>query len=160
MTKLRAPLSIDAALARIAGQVPGGWAAMARSTGYVERTVRKWGDPEDEAEINLSAAITLDLLFQQSGGQGRPIYDTYGLLIGACVAERFVDQFDLLRCAIDVAKETGDAEAALLRLALPDATPADRRTAQAELIEAIDLLKGALLKVTAPAPEEHVRGPP
>lgn len=158
MSKPRPPLSIDAALARIAGQVPGGWAAMAQSTGYVERTVRKWGDPDDEAEINLTAAIQLDILFQQSGGEGTPIYDAYGLLVGACVAERFVDGFDLLRCAIDVAKETGDAEAALMRLALPEAGPADRLIAQRELLQALDAVKAALLRVTAP--EEHVRGPP
>ncbi len=162
MTKPRAPLSIDSALARIAGQVPGGWAAMARSIGYAERTVRKWGDADAEEEINLRAAIALDTLFQQHGGQGQPIYDAYGLLVGACMAERFIDQFDLLRCAIDVARETGDAEAALMRLALPDAGPGDRLIAQRELMQALDSIRAALLKVTAPAaaPEEHSRAPP
>lgn len=164
MTKPRAPLSIDAALARIAGQVPGEWRAMADHVGYAERTVRKWGDAEDEAEINLKAAIALDALFQQNGGEGRPIYEAYGLLVGACAAERFVDQFDLLRCAIDVAKETGDAEAALMRLALPDAGAADRLVAQRELMQALDSIRAALLKVTAaPAPslpERHSRAPP
>ena len=42
MTKLRAPGSIDAALARIAGHLEAGYAAMATLTGRAERTVRNY----------------------------------------------------------------------------------------------------------------------
>lgn len=41
MTKLRGPITYDAALARIAGVI--GWPAMATATARAERTVRNWG---------------------------------------------------------------------------------------------------------------------
>ncbi|MCW2366561.1 hypothetical protein M2336_002779 [Sphingobium sp. B1D7B] len=144
MTKVRRPLSIDAALARIAGQVPGGWKAMGEAVGYEERTVRKWGDEDQDGEVNVPAAIKLDLLYQKHGGEGRPIYDVYGLMLGAAVAEAYTDQFEILRRVINVVKETGEAKAALVRLSLPGATEADRRAAQREVIEALDELKNIL----------------
>ncbi|MCW2412033.1 MULTISPECIES: hypothetical protein [unclassified Sphingobium] len=144
MTKERRPLSIDSALARIAGQVPGSWGAMAKATGYEERTVRKWGDEDQDGEINITAAIKLDLLYQNHGGEGRPIYDVYGLMLGAAVAEAYTDQFEILRRVIRVVKETGEAKSALVQLSLPDATEADRRAAQREVLEALTELKNIL----------------
>lgn len=166
MTKPRRPLSIDAAIARIAGQVPGSWKAMAEAVGYEERTVRKWGDQDDDANVNVPAAIKLDMLFQEQGGEGRPIYDAYGLLLGAAITETYADQFDMLRRLIRVVKETGEAKLAIAQLTLPDATPADRRVAQKEVIEAITELKNILpyldpaLGAMLTAPEELSRAPP
>jgi hypothetical protein len=144
MTKQRAPLSIDAALAKIAGQVEGAWKTMAREAGYEERTVRKWGDEAQEGEINIKAMLRLDKLYQEHGGEGFPLYETYGLLLGAPAAASYADQFEILRRVIKVAKETGEAEAALVRLSLPDASEADRRDAQREVLEALDELKNIL----------------
>ena len=104
MTKDRRPLSIDGALARIAGQLRGSWAEMAVVTGYHERTVRGWGDIDREEKINLPSAIALDLAFQKNGGVGRPLYETYGYLLGLSQQEAFADSFDLLRAAIDVVR--------------------------------------------------------
>lgn len=156
MTKERAPLSIDGALARIAGKLPGGWAQMAAITGYHERTVRAWGDGDREEQINIPAAIALDNGYQAAGGAGRPIYDAYGCLVGAAERDRFAEPFDILRHAVDVARESGQANSALLEAAMPDATDADRREAQQELIEAIEAMKIALLRLNPP----HIDVPP
>mgnify|MGYP006879913525 CR=1 FL=1 len=42
MTKLRDPLSLDAALAKVAGQVPGDWKTLAAIAGRTASTVRSW----------------------------------------------------------------------------------------------------------------------
>jgi hypothetical protein len=162
MTKERRPLSVDSALARIAGQVPGSWAQMARTVGYAERTVRKWGDEDADERVNIPAAIALDILFQQHGGSGQPIYEAYGYLIKASVAASFADQFEILRRAVVVATETAQAQSALMRVALPDATDNDRRIAQRELREAIEVLQGCLLSLEhfLIVPEPHSRAPP
>lgn len=145
MTKERAPISLDAALARIAGQLPGSWADMARLTGYAERTVRAWGDEDRDEQINLPAAIALDIAFQAAGGAGLPCYEAYGYRVGAAQRTSFVNAFDILQLASVVVRETGQAEAALIDAALPDATAGDRREAQRELIEAIESMKRALI---------------
>lgn len=162
MTKPRAPLSIDAALARVAGQVPGGWKAMAEALGRHERTVRRWGDPDFGEEITVSAAIRLEILYQEHGGEGWPIYEAYGLLIGTAAEAHFFDQFELLRRLGELMKENGEAEAALLRLSMPDASSADRDTALRELIESLEAAKRILpmLHDHHAAPEEHSRAPP
>ncbi len=145
MTKERVPLSVDGALARIAGQLPGSWALMAEITGYQERTVRAWGDNDRDEQINLPAAVALDIAYQQHGGVGRPLFDVYGYLLGLAQVEHFAQPFDILRHAVDVVRESGDAKAALLEAALPDASADDRRRAQRELLEAIEVMKRALL---------------
>lgn len=161
VTKVRTPLSIDAALARIAGQVPGSWSALAGEVGYEERTVRKWGDVDADGEINVTAAIKLDILFQRHGGEGFPLHDAYGRMLGVAVTRRFHDQFEILRRVMRIAKETGDAEAALLRFALPDATDKHRAAAQREVLEALEAIQAVLPLVDAnPLPtEEYSQAP-
>ncbi|CAM5279797.1 hypothetical protein [Sphingobium scionense] len=165
MTLSRPPLSLDAALARIAGQLPGDWERMAALTGYQKRTVQKWGafdvasDEGEARDIPMRAAIVLDIEYRRAGGAGRPIYDAYGYLLGVDEEERFADAFDILRHAVDVVREVGQAKAALLEAALPDATDADRRDAQREIIEAIEAMKAALLNLERQTPPRLVAPP-
>ncbi|WP_030540578.1 hypothetical protein [Sphingobium sp. DC-2] len=135
MTKRRAPLSIDTALARIAGQLNGGWADMAAVTGYAERTVRAWGDVDREEQINLPAAIKLDIAFQAAGGTGAPIYEAYGDLVQVAAAEAFGDKQQLLRATMAFMQENGEAELALLEATKPDAGPAELAIAQKQLLD-------------------------
>lgn len=159
MTKDRAPISIDGALARIAGLLPGGWAEMARITDYNERSVRSWGDVDREEQINLPAAIKLDLAYLAAGGQEKPLYETYGYQLGLSMRERFADQFDILRLAADVVREVGEAQTALLEACLPDASQADRRVAQREILEALDVLKKALINLDRSEPPRATSPP-
>lgn len=130
MTKRRAPLSIDTALARIAGAVPGGWAAMATATGYHERTVRGWGDPDRDEKAPLPACVTLGILFRQSGGVGDPLLEAHGDLVGAADAAAFGDKQELARKTIEFMHENSEAEIALLEAAQPDAGSAEEARAQ------------------------------
>ena len=134
MTKRRDPISVDTALARIAGQA-GGWPAIATHLGYHERTVRAWGDPDREEQISLPAAIALDILFQAHGGVGAPLYEAHGDMVSAAQAEQFADKLDLQRHTIEFMKENSDAEIALLKAAQPDAGPAEQAEAQRELLD-------------------------
>lgn len=144
MTKLRAPLSIEQALARIAGLLPEGYGSMATVVGRSASAVRKWGDPDREEQIPLDCAIALDCAFQAAGGEGHPLYDAYGAQLDLAEAAAFADRFALLSRAHSVIKEGGEAHTALIRACQPDATSADRQTALRELAEAFEAIKPAL----------------
>ncbi|SEI69136.1 hypothetical protein SAMN05518849_101572 [Sphingobium sp. AP50] len=136
MTKLRAPLSIDAALARIAGQDGvGGWAGMAQATGYHERTVRGWGDPDRDEQPPLTACVTLGILYRQSGGVGDPLLQAHADMVGGSDAAAFADKHELRRESISFIRETGDASLALLEAAEPDAGEAENARASKEVLD-------------------------
>ena len=158
MTKRRAPLSIDAALARIAGQLPGGYEAMGELVQRKDRTVRNWGDPDTPEQIPLDCAIVLDLADEEAGGEGYPLHEAYTAKLELAEAGRFVSRFDLLRRFTDLIKEGGEAHSALARLCLPDATEADRQAAVRELSENFEVIKAVLPLISAPEP--HATGPP
>lgn len=144
MTKARAPLSVDKALSRIAGYLPGGFDDMAEIVGRQARTVRNWSDPDTPESIPVECAIALDLAYVAAGGQDTPIFDAYAHKMKAAADARFADEFALLRHAQIVAKETGEANSAIIGAAQPSATEADRRAAQKEIDEAIASLKSAI----------------
>ena len=124
MTKLRPPLSVEQALTRIAGQVPGDWQAMAAVVGKAERTVRNWGDPDTPEDISIRAAIALDLEYQRCGGVGAPINDVYALLLKTGRAEVFACQAKLTAATIVEIVESAEAIAAQLAAAQPGADQA------------------------------------
>jgi hypothetical protein len=141
MTKLRAPLTVDAALARIAGQLPDGWNSVSEIAGRQPRHCRRWGDPDAEEQIPIDVAIRLDLAFQAEGGTGAPILEAYAAQLELASAARFADRNALLRQAVDVIREGGEAHAAIVRSTQPDASPADERIAYREACEAFEALK-------------------
>lgn len=156
MTKPRAPLSIDAALSRIAGFLPGGWSDMATTTGRAERTVRNWGDPDTAEQIPLDCAIALDLAYIGAGGDCAPLYECYSLKLELAQIERFACNIQLARHTADVIREGGEAHSALVRATLPGATRADRQEALRESAEAIDFLKRVIPLLEADrASEQH-----
>jgi hypothetical protein len=137
MTKHRAPLSIDAALARIAGHLDGGWAAMGAAVDRKESLVRAWGDPDRRELMPLDAAIALDVAFQACGGVGAPLFEAYARLLDLACVNRFADRATLgahLSCVI---REAAEAESAMLTAALPDAGPAETSRALREVDEAL-----------------------
>lgn len=140
MTKARAPLSIDAALARIAGLLPEGFDDMARVAGRQVRTVRNWSDPDTAEQVPVDCAIALDLAYIAAGGSGAPIFEAYALKLELADAAKFGDRHQLLRHAQDVARETGEANAAIIGAAHPAATRTDRARALAEATEAREAL--------------------
>ncbi|QSR16037.1 hypothetical protein [Novosphingobium sp. KA1] len=150
MTKGRAPLTIDAALARIAGEIPGGWSAMAallcnpNGKPRSESMVRAWGDPLRREKIPLHDAIKLDLAYRSAGGDGAPLFETYGYLLDEAGMFRFSNEVALGRLAVDAIREGGEAHAALVLASQPGVDPRQKRAAIQEVEEAIQALHSAL----------------
>lgn len=137
MTKHRPPLSIDAGLARIIGQLPGGYAEASALTQRSESLVRKWGDPDCREKISVDDAIVLDLAYQQAGGIGSPIFEAYSVLLDMRKAERFALPIALSRVLPEVMKENSEAEIALANAAQHGANDANYRDTLREADEAI-----------------------
>ncbi|WP_156679370.1 hypothetical protein [Sphingomonas profundi] len=133
MTKPRPPLSIDLALARIAGQIEGGWAEMARLVDRHESTVRRWGDEAQPEQLPLPAAIALDIAYERAGGVGQPIFQTYELQLGIAREHAFADQVAIGHQTCVVIRESGQAHEAMVLAALPSASEHDRVNALREL---------------------------
>lgn len=152
MTKRRPPLSIDAALARIAGQLEDGWNDMANACSRQPGTVRAWGDPDRREKIPVEDAIVLDLAFRAAGGEGAPIFETYAHMLEAEGASWFADQIALGRYAAEVIRECGEAGSAVVLSAQPGASARQRREALREVEEAIGVLTRARLMLGLPTP--------
>ena len=149
MTKLRAPLTFENALAGIASLI--GWAAAAKIVGQKERTVRAWSDPDVAAGIRIDAALALDLAFIAAGGDGSPMHDCYALRLGADRTAVRACSDALRQQAVEVIRANADAEAALVEATAPDADPADFILAQREVEEAHTKLAGVLPHLRAAA---------
>jgi hypothetical protein len=152
MTKRRPPLSVDAALARIAGQIDGAWVEMGVITSRSESMVRAWGDPARREKIPVEDAIMLDLAFRAAGGEGAPIFETYAHQLNVEGGTWFADQVALGRYAAEVIRECGEAGSAVVLSAQPGASAAQRRQALREVEEAIGVLNRARLMLGLPAP--------
>jgi hypothetical protein len=151
VTKVRAPLSIDGALSRIAGQLPGAWAEMAKLVGRHESTVRRWGDHDASEQIPLPAAIILDIAYQRAGGVDRPLFDTYALQVGLAEEHVFPTQFELTRRVQALIKEDSEAEQAVLLASLPTATEADRTEAVRQLEDVARVVTNTIALLTSPS---------
>lgn len=147
MTKIRPPMSIDAALARIAGQLPGAWADMARVAGRQEHTVRAWGDPDKADTLPLPCAVALDIAYRRAGGVGAPCRDAYDTLLQAAMAEHFADEVELAHATANAIREVGQAESALILAALPGATDDVIAAAEREAEEGLVALSTATATV-------------
>jgi hypothetical protein len=144
VTKQRTPLSVEQALQRIAGQLPGGVDQMAAVSHRQPGTVRAWMDPDRPEQIALECAIELDLAYQAEGGSGAPLFEAYAAKLDLAEAGRFAERHRLLDYAHGVVKEGGEAHAALIAFARPGATEHDRRHALKEASEAYEKLRDIL----------------
>lgn len=158
MTLRRAPLTIDAALARIAGQLPAGWADMALAVDRSESLVRAWGNPERREQICLADAVQLDLAYRAAGGDGAPLYETYGWQLEEAGMFRFADEIALGRLTAAAIREGGEAHAALVLCSQPGVEPSLHRQTLHEVDEAIASLQSARLHLAARA--ARATGPP
>lgn len=144
MTKRRAPLSVEQALQRIAGQLDGGIEAMADVAQRRPATIRLWMDPDRPEQVSFDAAIQLDLAYQAQGGTGAPLFEAYGARLELAAAARFSNEHQLLDRAHAVIKEGGEAFAAIINAARPGATDADKREAYREAAEAFEHFRDIL----------------
>jgi hypothetical protein len=150
MTKQRPPLSIDAALGRISGQLPGAWGEMAKIVGKSESTVRRWGDHDAAEQIPLPCAIALDIAYQHAGGEDQPLFDTYALLVKVARNRAFADHIALARQACELIRDGAKAEEAMVLASLPSATAKDRTHAVRELEEVARVVTAAIAILANP----------
>ena len=163
MTKHRAPLTIEQALQRIAGQLADGVDEMARLTERSSGYIRALGDPDRREKIAVDDAIVLDIAYQASGGAGAPIWEAYTHRLEMAQVTCFADLISLGRLAAEVIREGGEAHEALVLASQPGASAADRRAAQKEVSEAMERLKQSLVhlgQLDQPIPDQRAREPP
>ena len=141
LLKPRAPLSTAQALARIEGALPGGIEQMARITERGVALVRAWSDPDRREKIPLDDAIALDLAYQEAGGEGFPLADSYLFRLELAATVHFAEQFTLLEKTERFTKEVGEAVTALIAACQPRAAAAAKARAFKELVEAVEHAK-------------------
>jgi hypothetical protein len=161
MTKHRPPLTFDAALARVVGQLPGDYAEAARICGRAESTVRNWSNPDRSEDVPIRCAVILDIAFQASGGIGAPFYEAFTHQLGLAATDTFSLPAQLLHLAPDVIRENSEVEIALVNAARPDATEQDRLLVAKEADDVIARMRQVKTAVLPPRPDQHHQtGPP
>jgi hypothetical protein len=155
MTKHRPPLSFDAALARVVGQLPGGYDDAAARTGRSISLVRAWGDPDRREKISIDDALVLDLAFGECGGFGSPFFEAFAAQRDLAAAHRFALPQALGQLLPEVLKENSEAEIALTLASRPGVDDAHLRHTVNEADEAI-----AKWQQVRSAIVHHQTGPP
>lgn len=135
MTKLRPVVSIEDALVRISSQVPGGFDAMGECVGRKGGIVRAWGDPDRPELMPVAAIVPLDVLFQEHGGVGSPLFELLEFLRTEAHADRFAGERRLAVATAEVALESGQAVSALIEASLPGASAAAKAKARKEVAD-------------------------
>lgn len=147
MTKEREPLTYERALCKIAALI--GWDQVGAVIGVGARAARMYGEPDLERELSLIDCERLDRAFIDRGGDHAPFQRTLTLRLGLSDSDGILCGDAFASAAEKVAKEAGEATAALIRVAAKPDCRATRRTARKEardLIEALGTAEAALGK--------------
>ncbi len=149
-------MSIDAALARIAGQFENGYKDLARVVERHESTVRAWGDDDKPDQmIPMPAAIALDIAYQCEGGEGSPLFETFALQVKVAREKAFAGGIALAQRACIQIREGAQANEAIVLASMPSAGPAQRTHAIRELEDVVreSTTTIALLAIDEPLPK-------
>lgn len=161
MTKHRPPLTFDAALARVVGQLPGGYDDAARVAHRAVSTVRNWGIPDRDEVVPIDAALALDVAYRTAGGIGAPFLEAYTAQIELALASRYAGADELLQLLPEVLRENSEAEVAIVSAAGAQAGPRDYRETLREIDEAMGRFQQARQLVQSLlSQEQHVTAPP
>lgn len=139
MTKLREPVSIENALHLVLGELRIEVAAevTSRTAAYLRAAT----DPENRQELTVRDQELLDQAHDARFGRGFPLFEALGRRMECARSERFADAAAIGAAAVDLARESGQASAALFDAAL-DAGRDPRKLTQA-LREAEDVDRAA-----------------
>lgn len=134
MTKLRPPVTVENTLNLLLGTITIERASevTGRSTSYL----RVLSNPDTRERLALEDAVKLDLEWRAQGNEGYPLYETYDRLLETSAIERFANSASIGRLTCLVAKEAGDATAALVEASIPGAGVPEWERALRELEEA------------------------
>jgi len=138
MTKFREPITFNRALTTLADLI--GWDRCAAICGVSERTVRNWSDPDTDTEIRLIDARRLDQAYLAAGGDFAPFHRTFALQLGLETREPADEAPAITAAAATIAKEGGEAIAAMLDAATRGNCGVTRRKAKREVKEAIEAM--------------------
>lgn len=134
MTKLRDPVTVENTLNLLLGTITIERAAEVteRSAGYL----RALSNPDTRERLAFEDAIKLDLEWRAQGNEGYPLFETFDRLLTTTAVGRFANAAAIGRLTCLVAKEAGEATAALIEASLPGAGAAEWKAALRELEEA------------------------
>ena len=133
MTKLREPMTYEAALTEVAARI--GWDNVAAICGVKQRAARFWSDPDCQTHIRMIDAERLDRAFLGAGGAFAPFHRMLALRLE--IPARAGPGADLAACAMAAAKEAGEAIAAMVAAAAHPDDPRLLRDAARETQEAV-----------------------
>lgn len=145
MTKLREPVTLENTLFLVLGRLTIERAA--EVVGCSTHHLRALSDPDKRERLTIDDAIKLDLAHRADAGEGYPLFETYGRLLDAASAERFADADALGRLTVKVAREAGEATAALVAATRPNATVQDLEHALRELEGSDEVTDAAIAHV-------------
>ncbi len=106
-------------------------------TGRTHSRLVDYLDPDKDGSIRLDHAFQLERRYRELGHPGAPLHDAWREQLGLGEGNGVADSAALLRQAAVVAKETGEATAAAIAAAGPNATDVDKAIARREIDEAI-----------------------
>lgn len=144
MTKVRAPLTFERALVRIADLI--GWDGMGALIGKAARTVMDYSDPDTQTGVSLADAYALEEAYRLAGGEGAPISDCWRARLQ--LAEQASCDSTLQDHLVSIIKESAEATAAVAIASRPGAPLEDRAVARRELEESINAQMSTLAHLT------------
>jgi hypothetical protein len=147
MTIVRKPATFELALAKIAARL--GWDGCADVLGKSESHLRKMGTPDTDRELSVRDAVRLDAAFRRAGGEGAPLLECYALKLDFQRPTAPATTETMLSGAQAVAKESGEAIAAIIQLAGNVSDPKARLNALREIEEAVADLTRLATRISA-----------
>ncbi|MGR6329238.1 hypothetical protein ACU5AX_09240 [Sphingomonas sp. XXL09] len=142
MTKVRDALSIENTLFRVLGDLTIERAAEVTNKG--KDYLRACTDPDKREVLSMRDAELLDLAYHEKNGGGFPLLEAYSRRLETKHAERFVDAAALGNLGAALAKEGGEAIAALVAIGLSNADPDKLRAALPELEQCDEIVDRAI----------------
>ncbi len=133
MTVACQPLSVEDALRHVLTSL--GPKQAAAIVGRDPHYVRSLANPQSRYRLSVADKIQLDLAYDEKFG-GFPIHDATSVILDARRARQTEAAASFAIHVADAALETGQAIAAMIAAAMPNATPDDRREAAREWQEA------------------------
>ena len=120
MTKEREPGSMEDALLRVLGKL--GMECACAATGRHDHYLRAVSDPDKPTQhLTVPDMLALDKAYIAAGGPGAPLWETAGRMLKARLGAEFSDAAAIGRVGQELAKEGGEAIAAMFGMAQPDA---------------------------------------
>ncbi|WP_395396158.1 hypothetical protein WBP07_22865 (plasmid) [Novosphingobium sp. BL-8A] len=97
----------------------------------------------------MADAIELDLAYRRAGGDGAPLFETYGYQLDQAGTFRFAGEIAPSRLAVEAIREGGEARATLVLAAQPGVGLRRQHEAKREVDEAIQAHQSAKILLEA-----------